>query len=237
MNECGDIVGSWCTNEGTEEEPIDVVHTYVWAYGDPGFVDLGTLDQQVFASARLISNPDANGIVTIAGENGFQAGTFLFRFRLGGDPSSPNDLQKWLMSATTGASQQPSGMNLHGHFTGEALIGNARVSKYDAFTYRPESGEFLDLGTLGGEDSIGHSININDDVVGLSEVKRAPNVPFLYTNGTMWNLTNLIDPDTEGKVPSGLLQGMTINKDRYICGPYMPYDKCRAFLLVPYTPQ
>ncbi len=49
MNEQGDIVGRWWTNEGTEEDPLNVIHTHIWAAGSAAFVDLGALNDGVGA--------------------------------------------------------------------------------------------------------------------------------------------------------------------------------------------
>ncbi|MCX6879914.1 MAG: hypothetical protein NTW21_39835 [Verrucomicrobia bacterium] len=53
-----------------------------------------------------------------------------------------------------------------------------------------------DLGTLGGPDSEGYAINTAGDVVGMSHTKWGYSHAFLHTGGTMYDLNDLLLPDS-----------------------------------------
>jgi probable HAF family extracellular repeat protein len=52
----------------------------------------------------------------------------------------------------------------------------------------------MDLGTLGGLSSVGASVNNSGQVTGESTTAAGDNHAFLYSNGTMQDLNDLIDP-------------------------------------------
>lgn len=61
-----------------------------------------------------------------------------------------------------------------------------------AFLY--SNGQMMDLGTLGGHESIGYAINDHRQVVGLSYITTGLEHALLDNNGQMLDLNNLIDP-------------------------------------------
>jgi probable HAF family extracellular repeat protein len=129
-----------------------------------------------------------------------------------------------------------AGMNDLGHIVGDAYVKGRWV--WHAILYRPDGGTIKDLKTLGGEDSFAQDINDFGDIVGTSDVQANKiTSAFLMTNGRMWDLVELIDTDSSGNVPAGLLKGLTINNARFICGPKYGHDALPAFLLVPYVPE
>jgi probable HAF family extracellular repeat protein len=81
-------------------------------------------------------------------------------------------------------------INNAGEVTG--MVGG--YPSYHAFLY--SDGQMRDLGTLGGLMASGNGINDSGQVVGTSDLP-GPNTSraaFLYSNGTMTNLNDLIDP-------------------------------------------
>jgi probable HAF family extracellular repeat protein len=98
----------------------------------------------------------------------------------------------------------------------------------------------IDLGTLGGLSSEAHGINDRGDVVGFADIATVPpngffQHPFLYHDGTMFDLSTLISPTDPlfGKVN---LYPMGINNSGQIVA-YGCYDTttraCHAFRLDP----
>jgi probable HAF family extracellular repeat protein len=70
-------------------------------------------------------------------------------------------------------------------------------SEMHAFLYQTSSGRMIDLGTLkGGSFSEATGVNNSGQVVGQSNAPDSIDFrAFIYTNGTMWDLNALIDPE------------------------------------------
>ena len=73
---------------------------------------------------------------------------------------------------------------------GYSWINNGQTNH--AFLW--QSGSMQDLGTLGGQSSIANGINDNGQVVGSANTLTGSEQAFLYSNGQIQNLNNLIDP-------------------------------------------
>jgi len=118
------------------------------------------------------------------------------------------------------------------------VTGGSSTSRFDhAFLY--SNGQMIDLGTLGGdlngEFSVGVGINDAGQVTGRSST--SPNSSpafyhaFLYSNGQMFDLNDLIDP----ALGLTLLQGEGINDNGQIVanGFVTNGGGSRAYLLTP----
>ena len=82
-----------------------------------------------------------------------------------------------------------------------------------------------DLGTLGGTFSFGQSINNLGQVTGDANTAARQRHAFLYSNGQMIDLNNVIDPG----LGVTLINGMGINDQ----GQIVANSGTRAFLLTP----
>lgn len=63
--------------------------------------------------------------------------------------------------------------------------------QFHAFTYDTQSGVMTDIGTLGGTNSYGESINDHGQVVGISDIAGGGSHAFSYENGVMTDLGTL----------------------------------------------
>jgi len=124
----------------------------------------------------------------------------------------------------------PQAINSHGQVAGYALASGQK-----AFLYYDEA--WTNLGTLGGSFSAAFGINGKGQVVGWSDwsgtVFSSDIHAFLYDNGTMTDLNNLIDPASGWK----LYQANGINDAGQVVGwGYNSGGQQEAFLLTP-TPE
>ncbi len=180
--------------------------------------------------------------MTIAGEvHNQERETFVYQYRIGGDPSSQIDLQKYIMPGIGDSTETNArAMNGQGQIASEAYVSKrGKRTIWHAVVYCPTTEIVTDLGTLGGEDSIARAINDIGDVVGMSDIQsNQVSSTFLLTEGVMWDLAELIDRDENGELPYGMFGGHylvydhpTINNLRFICGPGGDYDdENRAYL-------
>ncbi len=117
----------------------------------------------------------------------------------------------------------------------EAINDNSQVVGYygdypnrRAFLY--DSGVVVDLGTLGGDESIAYDINNSGQIVGSSELAgSAYNQAFLYDDGEMFNLNDLIDPSSGWS----LQYAKGINSYGQIVGSGKIGGVTHAFLMTP----
>ncbi len=125
----------------------------------------------------------------------------------------------------------PQAINSHGQVAGYALVGG----RQNAFLYN--GGAWTNMGTLGGSYSAAFGINTKGQVVGWSDwsgtVFSSDIHAFLYDNGTMTDLNDLIDPASGWK----LYGAGGINDAGQIVGwGYNSSGQQEAFLLTP-TPE
>jgi probable HAF family extracellular repeat protein len=93
-----------------------------------------------------------------------------------------------------GATSVAAGVNASGQVAGYSALSGAT----HAFLSAPNGGALQDLGTLGGGVSIAAAVNDFGQVVGFSfaGVPGSNQDAFLYSNGQMMDLNNLIAPDS-----------------------------------------
>jgi len=115
------------------------------------------------------------------------------------------------------------------------IVGNTMVNTLDdikAAYY--DAGGWHSIGTLGGVTSFATAINNRDQIVGYSGIdpnqpSGGPNHGFIYSNGVMHDINDLIDP-TPGW---SMLSGYSINDAGQITGSGWLNGQWRAFLLTP----
>ncbi len=210
INNLGQVSGVAEVENGRDD------HAFVWENGS--MTDLGTLGG---------SNSDAYGINDsgqVAGSSWIDSssiraflwdnGTMSNLGTLGGDDSlayAINDLRQ---------------------VVGRAQIANSVY--HHAYLWLPEAHYGLEagmnnLGTLGGPSSRAHGINDAGQVVGMSNAGPGQFHAFLWEDGAMVDLNDLIDPDAGWQ----LLQGEDINDAEQIVGHGYFEGQTRAFLLTP----
>lgn len=130
-----------------------------------------------------------------------------------------------------GASSYAAGINMADEIVGTALIDAPVYSR--AFRYANST--FTDLGSFGGAFSAAAAINDAGQIVGGStlageepQAQRA----FLYLNGTMYDLNDLIEslPDTLA------FAGRINNRGQILAQGQCDLGDCRYYLLTPVSP-
>jgi probable HAF family extracellular repeat protein len=116
----------------------------------------------------------------------------------------------------------------------DAIVGwEDRLGGTRAFLYA--NSRFTDLGSLGSAASRANAINDAGQIVGTAGPVYGPSRAFLYNNGTMHDLNDLVAPLS---VP--LSEAWKINNRGQIiangCPPAGTPGSCRAYLLTPISP-
>ena len=92
-----------------------------------------------------------------------------------------------------------------------------------------------DLGTLGGSNSYAFAINDFGDVTGMSDITGdAIQHPFLFTQGTMYDVSSLLLPGS-GVTNLDVGSGHSINDSGQIAASGIVGDRRRALRLDPVT--
>jgi probable HAF family extracellular repeat protein len=182
INASGQVTGSWAGPNGD----------HAFLYSDGTMHDLGTLPTQNGVDLTSIGFAiNATGQVTGSSEvpeSNATSHAFLY------SNGSMQDLGT-LGPSGTELNSQGNGINASGQVTGFAEIApDAR----HAFLY--SNGTMQDLGTLPSSGNYGategNAINASGQIVGeaYSYAGQAPQLPFLYTNGQMFDLNSLLSP-------------------------------------------
>jgi probable HAF family extracellular repeat protein len=121
-------------------------------------------------------------------------------------------------------------VNDSGQVAGESASAIAPVFSNHAFLSGPGGGPLKDLGTLGGVFSIGRAVNASGQVVGGTRNADGLLTVFLYSDGQMFDLNNLIAPGSGLR----LYNASGISDTGYITGSGSTSDgSLHAFLLIP----
>lgn len=212
INDADHVVGTFRTADS-------VTHAFLLA--DQTLIALGTLggaesqpaavndSDQVVGSSDLASGDDRAFLYSRADGVMTDLGT------LGGNFSNASDISD------------------SGFVTGRAALANNAGSH--AFLYKSDFG-MIDLGTLdGGGLSLGRGVNNAGQVVGWALASDFSLKAFIYADGQMRDLNELIDPSQP--LPEGveLTDGIAINEQGWIVAEGYDYtlDQSEAYLLIP----
>lgn len=183
-------------------------------YNGGKMIDLGTLGGPSSQGLAINDNGQITGTASIA--SGF---THAFLYSGG----RMIDIGTLGGSASVGTS-----INASGQIVGQSHTGSPfKDIATHAFLYR--NGGMIDLGTLGGSFSTAYSINGNGDVVGSATDASGNHKAFLYSDGTMVDLNQLV-PAGSGWI---LQLATSINDAGQIVGYGIHNGRSGAFLLTP----
>lgn len=97
------------------------------------------------------------------------------------------------------------GINSSGEIVGYSAAGGfLQGGPAHAFLYSPGAAGLKDLGTLGGLESDGYGINDSGEVVGSSDTTGGWTDGFLYVDGQMYDLNNLVSGDAGNVIASAV---------------------------------
>ena len=216
INNSGQVVGSWWISGANG------YHAFL--YTNESMRDIGTLEGD-YSSAHGINNTGEVVGWSITRSN---SSDFLYSRAFSYSNGSMKNL-----GALADDYSSANGINSIGDVVGRSVInGGSR-----AFLY--SNGTMKDLGILGGgrtgsNKSEAYGINDSGQVVGYSHFRVSRDLfdfhAFLYSNGSMWDLNNLIDPASGWEIT----QARAINNVGQIVGYGQNQSgEVRAFLLNP----
>jgi probable HAF family extracellular repeat protein len=250
INSLGQVVGSAATFGNAAQ------HAFLYSNGT--MKDLGAIGGS-FSSASSIN--DSGQIVGVTGLSNNGSLTHPFIYSNGSMSLVPNSFQgehayginnagtiagdgmggaivwsnggRMLIDPANALSGQAFAINNNGDVTGHIQYG--LYDHDDAFLYK--NGTVNDLGSLltgNGVHGDGGSINVHDQIIGgISNTSTPPyeTLFFLYTDGTMYNLSNLLDSSGKGWIINSL---GGINDNGWISGGGIsPTGLQHAFILKP----
>jgi len=226
VNSSGQVGGYSADGSGT--------HAALWSANGGSPADLGTLGG--FDSFGYGIN-DAGQVAGIADNAWGYSRAFL------SDPANGNKLKD--VGDLGGLTSRGYAVNAGGQVAGDAALAgvlppNTLPYAFDhAFLSGPNgTGPLLDLGTLGGTFSSARAVNDAGQVVGYAAVGpgdpfSAPQHAFLFTDGQLYDLNNLIPPGSDFT----LNQALGISNTDFITGyGATSSGQQHAFLLAPTTP-
>jgi probable HAF family extracellular repeat protein len=223
INNNGEVTGSMstgtCGSDTNCQNRESLGDTHAFTYTGTTLKDIGTLGGN-FSEGRGINNAGeiTGGSNTVAGGPNH---VFLYR---GG---ALQDLGQF-----RGFSSEGTAINESGEIIGTAIGTGGGVG----FLY--SGGAFHDLPSLpGGTYSIPAGINKQGDVVGTANISSAANVPthaFLYTNGVIKDLNNLVDSSltlltsATGINDKGQIVASGLDGHLYLLTPGLPKQSVRG---------
>src|SRR6266567_1987208 len=178
INGSGQVAGS---SELTDVAGNPTVHAFLYSNG--AMTDLGTMGGRDSTAYAINASGQVTGIVTLPDSPTLGTVQHAFLYSNG----AMQDLNTLAGPGSGGLTLfLGRAINDSGQITGDAWTGHTT----HAFLYSGATTK--DLGTLGGEGSFGMGINASGQVVGGSNVIGGEQHAFLYTDGIMYDLNDLV---------------------------------------------
>ena len=179
VNDDGVVVGAWFSVGGTP--------AFMWHEGV--FTDLGTIPGLESSQAEDINNADPP---QITGQRWIEGRGVHMAFILQGEQLLD------LGPITGGFDSRGAAINNHGEVTGRGEVPHPEPPGYQFHGFYWSGGVMSDIGTLPTYDrSVAYDINDASQIVGYcSDSDVALDTAFLWQEGTMWDLNDLIPPES-----------------------------------------
>ncbi len=221
------IVGTGKFNEPGDDTETSFDRGFIYEISSGELLKINPLNN-VLTHFVTLRDIDATGFaVGISAEK--IRGVIFNRKVVGVDLSSPEDVVEYTIFGTT--SQEVSAINNMKKIVGRAIHANGKYRT--AYLYDINTNVSLDLGVLNTNfpSSEAYDINDSDQIVGISQIKNKPAEysGFIYENGEMKNLTELIGCDTGWRIH----EARSINNNGFITGTGFFNGEARAFMLRP----
>jgi probable HAF family extracellular repeat protein len=188
--------------------------TALWSAGSPAF--FGVLADGRLCSGAAINNHDH--IVGQVFDSNSHSRPFLWR---NGEFTDLGSLGGTRASATE--------INDQGAVIGWALPTDATLREAHAFVWNEQDG-MRDLGTLGGRSSRAYGLNRHGQIVGYSHTAENSYVPFLWEQGELRNLNDLVADSSWNLISANAIND---RGEILVSGISTAGGKRRALLLTP----
>jgi probable HAF family extracellular repeat protein len=213
VNTSGQVTGYSSATGGGE-------HAFLSGANGGALVDLGTL------GGNNSYGYDVNDSGQVTGHS-FTTGGYYHAFLSGANGGALKDL-----GTLGGNNSRGNAVNVWGQVAGVSVIAGPEGYQH-AFLSGSNGGPLVDLGTLGGTSSYANDVNASGQVVGDSALASGESHPFLYSNGTMYDLNSLIAPGSGFSIQFCF----GISDNGFITGNgYAADGSYHAFLLTPTAP-